>query len=814
MRGRNLQAREMCGVTMVRGFMTDPHSEIITIGPWRVETATGRVSDGTRELSLRPRDIDVLLSLARRDGEVVSVDDLINDAWHGAVVSNDALYFSISQLRKALDDPAAEQSIIENMPKRGYRVAVPVQIAPAQVAGANGSAPAIGTPAPGRPAGGRKWLLLAAGLAAIAIGLLSTQYWSGIDEPDGNSIAVMPFIDLSPDTDHTYLSDGISEELLSRLARVPGLQVAARTSSFAFKDQATDVVDIGRSLGVASILEGSVRKDGDRVRVAVQLIDANSGFRIWSETYDRQLGSVFVLQNEIARRVIDALEPALSTGADNPHALSAQSADPAAIEPYLMGLEQQHLNTFSSLQRAANLFAEAVDLDPSFSQAHTALAETKLGLIDIGASFDHTLIDEAKALANQALAHDPGSSEAYRIMAKAKVMSGEYELAGPLLQKALDLSPSNSAALIDFAQLRVMEGDKSAARQYMQRALRIDPYGSTLLMKLGHLHWADGRADMARDAFERGALVHPQNPIFPMLLGILQVLNYGELAGGLQNFLLAAELDPRDFEIAAYVAMTYLTLGMLEDARPWIDRAIKLGPLAATSLALESSWLAQSGDPSAAANLSVSVLDDARFIYRGHELLWEPHYVFATSGLIANGRAAEALELLDRNRELRINRFAPAGDGGGDGEPDDGIRWESKHTRWMLSKASAYRAAGDRAALANTLATVERHAGTQTRHMHYRGAGQSLLQAEIRALEGKRDAALDLLEQVVDSGPVFNWQARIGYNAAFTDLHDSERYTDLLDEMRSSVALQRQRLPAMAHMSQTRLPPPLEFPPE
>ena len=209
----------------------------------------------------------------------------------------------------------------------------------------------------------------------------------------------MPFIDLSPEADHTYLSDGISEELLGRLARVPGLQVAARTSSFAFKDQVADVVDIGRSLGVSSILEGSVRKDGDRVRIAVQLIDANTGFQIWSNTYDQQLGSVLALQNEISRRIIDALEPTLNSGKAGQPLLAAQMANPAAIEPYLMGLEQQRINTFMSLQRAEKHFASALIADPSFSQASVELAETKIDLIEIGASFDPALLQEAKSLA-------------------------------------------------------------------------------------------------------------------------------------------------------------------------------------------------------------------------------------------------------------------------------------------------------------------------------------------------------------------------------------------------------------------------------
>ncbi len=798
----------MTGVRSNWDGMAEQHAAIISVGPWRIDSATGRATSGDRELTLRPRDVGVLLALARHAGEVVSVDELISAAWHGAVVSNDALYFSISQLRKALDDADCANSIIETMPKRGYRLSSDAQITSAISVANTDSADRVATP----HAIGARWylgwnsysLVTLAIVSVAVVWLLHGRLISGPVPAAQNSIAVMPFIDLSPEADHTYLSDGISEELLSRLARVPGLQVAARTSSFAFKDQVTDVVDIGRSLGVASIIEGSVRKDGNRVRIAVQLIDANTGFQIWSDTYDQQLGSVLVLQNEISRRIIDALEPTLNSGNTGQPLMATLTANPAAIEPYLMGLEQQRINSFTSLQSAAKYFASALIADPSFPQASVELAETNIDLIEIGASFDPALLQEAKSLAYQALAADPGSGEAYRIIAKAEMLSGDSSKSESLLRKALDLSPSNSAAMVDLAQIMAHAGDSAAARTYLQQALRIDPYGDTVLMKLGHLHWSEDRLDQARSSFERGALVHPQNPIFPMSLGLLQVLNLGELAGGLHNFLLAAELDPRDFEIAAYVAMSYLTLGMPDDARPWIDRAVSLGPRAATSLALESSWLAQQGDLAGAVRLSTSVLADPRYIYRGHKLLWEPHYLIGISGLIENGQAANAISLLQRNRVLRANKFFVTADQRAIDVDNDNEDKGSGQIRWLLSLANAQRALGRPAESVSTLELVEDNSADPVKNMRYRGVRKKLVEAEVRALQGERDTVLDLLEKVVEQGPVFNWQVQIGLNNAFADLRDSERFQDLLADMQASTALQRQRLPAMMHMSQTR----------
>ena len=160
----------------------------------------------------------------------------------------------------------------------------------------------------------------------------------------------MPFIDLTPETDYTYFSDGITEEILNRLTRIQGLRVAARTSSFTFKDSSADVIEIGRSLGVANLLEGSVRKEGDRVRIAVQLIDATTGFQLWSDSYDRQLTSVFEIQNEISRRVADALEITLASNGVGDRADHPASAD--VLDDYLLGLEALRTQTFESLARA------------------------------------------------------------------------------------------------------------------------------------------------------------------------------------------------------------------------------------------------------------------------------------------------------------------------------------------------------------------------------------------------------------------------------------------------------------------------------
>lgn len=166
----------------------------------------------------------------------------------------------------------------------------------------------------------------------------------------------MPLIDLSPETDYTYFSDGITDEILNRLARVQGLLVAARTSSCAFKNSEASIKEIGDALGVGTILEGSVRKDAGRVRVSVQLINTDTGFQLWSETYERELSSVFAIQNEISRHIADALELTLTGDAADTESVELLVSNPRVVDEYLMGVESLRTYSFDSIRQAIRHF--------------------------------------------------------------------------------------------------------------------------------------------------------------------------------------------------------------------------------------------------------------------------------------------------------------------------------------------------------------------------------------------------------------------------------------------------------------------------
>ena len=247
----------------------------------------------------------LLLCLAANAGEVVSIDDLLNEVWPGVAVSPDSVYQAVASLRRLLGDDPREPSYIATVPRLGYRMV-------ASVSAWQGAT--TGVPAPARRF--RSGLSWAAGvmlcLALIVVFLVYNRVpLSKLAEQPSKSIAVLPFLDLTEGMHNEEFADGMTEELIDRLTKLPGLRVPGPTSSFYFKGKQVPVADIAKTLGVAYVLDGSVRKSGAKLRVAARLIRAESGYVIWSETYDRPLNDILMVQDDIAGEVTKALRASI-----------------------------------------------------------------------------------------------------------------------------------------------------------------------------------------------------------------------------------------------------------------------------------------------------------------------------------------------------------------------------------------------------------------------------------------------------------------------------------------------------------------------
>ncbi|MFT4815110.1 MAG: TolB-like protein, partial [Cyclobacteriaceae bacterium] len=268
-------------------------------------------------------------------------------------------------------------------------------------------------------------------------------------EVDAASIAVLPFINLSSDPEQEYFSDGISEELLNLFAKIPDLRVAARTSSFQFKDKNLDVPEIGKQLNVAHVLEGSVRKSGTTLRITAQLIEAESGFHLWSETYDRELVDIFAIQDEISMAIVEALSDILGvvSAADTPTIVRSDST--AAYEAYLQGNALYNRLTDKDLQAAQLQFDRAIELDPNFAPAYTGLAGTYLMRLASGSTYGTLSLAEvltkATPLIERALELAPTLAAAHRRRGQLLNMQGRYNESVRSLRVALDFNPNDAS---------------------------------------------------------------------------------------------------------------------------------------------------------------------------------------------------------------------------------------------------------------------------------------------------------------------------------------------------------------------------------
>jgi TolB-like protein/Flp pilus assembly protein TadD len=314
------------------------------------------------------------------------------------------------------------------------------------------------------------------------------------------SIAVMPFTNLSGDPSKEYFSDGMSEELLNLLARVPGLQVAARTSSFAYKNKEVDVRQIGKELGVEAVLEGSVRQAGDQVRITAQLVDTESGFHLWSETYDRKLADIFQVQDEIAKAIVDNLMIQLAP--EQKQVAERQKAPTQNVEAYELYLQGRAIwkkRGEDNLKRAIELYQAAIGRDPGFARAHAALASAYVVLPGYTKETDdqEKFFALAENSARQALAIDPNIGEAHAVLAQINADRGDLLDAESGFFFAISLEPNEPTPHHWYSILLMKVGRLEAALTQAKRAQELDPVSPILAFNLANAYLVKGDDDAA-----------------------------------------------------------------------------------------------------------------------------------------------------------------------------------------------------------------------------------------------------------------------------------------------------------------------------
>jgi len=484
--------------------------------------------------------MDLLVYLAEHPNQVVTKDEILEDVWHQRFAAESVLSRSVADLRQLLDDDAQQPRVIETIPKRGYRLVAAI--------------------APSRP-----------GSAA-----------ADIESGERPSIVVLPFLDLAPARDHEYFCDGLAEELTNRLAHLRGLRVVARTSAFTFKGKAADVREIGRDLGVRTVLEGSVQRAGDHVRVTAQLIDASDGCHVWSGRFDRAAGDIFSIEDEIAQAVVSELRVKLFGGAEL-RFMRRQTVNPAAHDLYLRGRHHSARRSPDGLESAIRHYEQALEIDPGYAAAHAGIAECCCMIGFVGYRRPAEVFARGRQEAERALEIDPELAEAHAVLAHETGMhEWRWEEAERHFLHALDLNPGYPLARTWYSHLLTASGRFDEALAQVERACECDPLAPTVQSTLGLTHYYARRFDDAVDRCRKVLAVDPSFGLARFFLA-LAYRALGDFQGAVEQLRILSEFTPYAL---GYLAGALRALGREDEAARACDelerrsRSCYVSPLA------------------------------------------------------------------------------------------------------------------------------------------------------------------------------------------------------------------------------------------
>jgi len=394
------------------------------------------------------------------------------------------------------------------------------------------------------------------------------------------SIAVLPFADLSAEQDQEHFSDGVAEEILNALSKVGGLHVPARTSCFAFRGATLDAREIGKRLGVETLLDGSIRKAGKRVRISVQLVDASNGYQLWSERFDREIEDIFAIQDEIARSVLELLGLAL-TEREEFRFLKPSTTNIEAYEAYLRGRKLYHKWTRQSVEFARQMFERAVKIDPEFAAAWAGLANVHVDLFRWGRNPRD--LEEAQRASERALKLDPNSAEAHVSVGQALAIKRRYAEAATAFDRAIEEDPTLFEAYYLYGRVLFESGDieKSAKLFEKARHVRPDDYQSQCLLglaltQLGRLDEARHADQLAVESIEKYLELNPDEAR-AYSLGANSAMRLGDKDRSKLWCEQAMELAPNDPLVLYNAACNLALLGEGERALDGLERALEAG---------------------------------------------------------------------------------------------------------------------------------------------------------------------------------------------------------------------------------------------
>lgn len=563
------------------------HPGRFRFGDIEVDAASHGVTRAGEPQQLEPKAFAVLLALLERPGELVPRDELLDQVWGHRHVTPGVLTRAIAQLRAALGDDHHHPRYIQTRHALGYLFIGELE---PEAAGGDAPGPAGPVPAPAPSAGGafdpvagaepghggpapavQDRRVRRALAAAVVLLVAAALYWgAGRDQgirPAEASVAVLPFASLGPDRDQDFFAEGLAAEMHDALAGVEGLKVAARIPPSAAAGLDPDVRNVGKALGVATVLDASVRRDGDRIRINARLSDCTTGFTLWSESYEREVGDIFRTQTEIAEQVVQSLLGAMPGDREALAGRLAPTRSAAAFDAYLRGL--QHLRLASGggggVDTAVEWFDRALEEDSGFFRAQAGICRSQLVRFD--ADRNAQAFENARTACALAREMAPGSAEIDLALGDLHRASGDYEQAMAYYAKARRDQARAPAALVGMAQVHAGRGEHGRAAEYFREALELSP--------------GDGR-----------------------IYGFLGLERYraGDVDGAIEAFRRSVELDPGVADLWSSLGGVYLAAGRNPEAQSAFERSLAIRPTAAV-LNNYAEIKRQEGDYSAAVTL-------------------------------------------------------------------------------------------------------------------------------------------------------------------------------------------------------------------
>jgi len=708
------------------------------IGAWTADPSTDTLTRGSEKVKIEPRMMRLLLCLAEAQGEVLSQDRLLADVWPGVIVGPASVYQSISQLRRVLGDTSTPPAYIETVARKGYRLIAPLR--PPGAAGllaqpAAAAAVAAAAVAPAAQAAHRRrlaWLSAAITVAALGVALALWLLWGGGRVIASPSIAVLPLVDMTAGKTEQPFCDGVSEELSNWLAQIPTLRVVARSSAFAFRDKATDVRAIGSALGTTHVLEGSLRRAGDHLRVNIQLV----------ATSDAPVADALQVQERVARAVADNLELRL-TDAANANLAERRSANAHAYSLYLVARHHAQQRTKEDNQRAIELYQQALAADADFALAQVYLAYAYLNQRYFDDRPINDIARQAEPLLAQAARSAPRLADLYVVRGALETELLHKDAALRDLSYASTLNPNSRDAAAELGFYYLVMGIPRQALRYYSHAAELDPLDYNL-----HAQRCIALADLAdfgpgAAACERARALDPAAAWAYSASGAFEE-SRGRIAAALQWNAAALQRSSDLQELYAERARWLLHLGLTERARATYEAAVAAGDGANANESL--TWVGL---------ITLYARDGAQGMHAwidssGLKLTERPALLFALAEaelLAGDARAARSFS----DRALAAK----------DLQPDElASPWLARlGYSYLLIAAAAEQASGDGAAATTKLETLSTLLQRLT-DAGMRRHGVSALQAQVAALRGDPDGAMRALERAVNQGWREVWLAQ------------------------------------------------------